>query len=88
MGASGLGPYYYETLGGYSETYFRLYPDSCDTSFTWSDNFLQVSYVDDEGNALDLSAFESPIVFGPDTGTCRECAVGGEEMLQLKDSST
>lgn len=79
MGAAGLDPYYYGTLG---ETYFTLYPASCDTSFTWSDNFLQVSYADDEGNTLDLSAFESPIVFGPDTGTCRECGwlVGCEEI--------
>lgn len=53
--------------------YFSFYVDNCDTGFTYSDNFFEVSYVDDEGNVLDLSGFESPdSIFAPASGICRE----------------
>lgn len=53
---------------------FTLYLDNCDTAYTWSDNFFQMSYVDDERNSIDVSRFEGryPTIIGPDTGTCRE----------------
>ncbi|CAN0018604.1 unnamed protein product, partial [Ectocarpus fasciculatus] len=51
--------------------YFTFYVDNCDTGFTYSDNFFEVSYVDDEGNVLDLSGFETPDdIFAPASGIC------------------
>ncbi|CAN0113075.1 unnamed protein product [Ectocarpus sp. 12 AP-2014] len=50
---------------------FVIYLDNCDTSYTWGDNFVQLSYVDDEQNTTDLSAFEDPNdIDEPDTGIC------------------
>ncbi|CAN0447092.1 unnamed protein product [Pylaiella littoralis] len=51
--------------------YFSFYVDNCDTGFTYSDNFFQVSYVDDEANIIDLSGFETPDdIFAPSNGIC------------------
>ncbi|CAM9291102.1 unnamed protein product [Ectocarpus sp. 12 AP-2014] len=52
--------------------HFALHLDNCDTSYTWSDNFVQLSYVDDEQNIIDLSVFQDPDIDEPDTGICRE----------------
>ncbi|CBJ30862.1 conserved unknown protein [Ectocarpus siliculosus] len=61
----------YSESGGYYYWLFNLYLDNCDTSYTWDDNFVQLSYVDDEQNAIDLSAFEDPYyIEEPDTGIC------------------
>ncbi|CAN0140511.1 unnamed protein product [Ectocarpus sp. 12 AP-2014] len=56
------GGYYYWTV------YVSL--DNCDTAFTWSDDFFQLSYVDDEVNTIDLSGFENPHIVDSDTGIC------------------
>ncbi|CAM9951075.1 unnamed protein product [Pylaiella littoralis] len=69
MGESNLDPTYSEA-GGYYYWSFQLWPYNCDTSYTWSDSFVQLSYVDDEQNTIDLSEFEDPYISGPDTGTC------------------
>lgn len=54
-------------------SYFRFVVDNCDTAFTWSDNFFQLSYVDDELNTIDMSGVENPDdIFGPDNGACGE----------------
>lgn len=68
MGESDLDPVYLEA--GFYNYWFAIYLDNCDTSYTWSDNFVQVSYVDDEENTIDLSAFDDPDIYDPDTGTC------------------
>lgn len=62
----------YSDAGGYY--YWTMYVglDNCDTSYTWSDNFFELSYVDDEQNIIDLSGFENPYIYDPDTGTCGE----------------
>ncbi|CAB1106474.1 unnamed protein product [Ectocarpus sp. CCAP 1310/34] len=50
---------------------FELYLDNCDTSYTWDDNFVQLSYVDEEQNTTDLSAFEdADYIDEADTGIC------------------
>ncbi|CAN0142932.1 unnamed protein product, partial [Ectocarpus fasciculatus] len=55
----------------YDYWFFGLYLDNCDTSYTWGDNFVQLSYVDDEQNTIDLSGLEDPFhIDEPDTGTC------------------
>ncbi|CAB1105166.1 unnamed protein product [Ectocarpus sp. CCAP 1310/34] len=66
MGESGVDPSSYDS--GWSG--FLVSLDNCDTSYTWSDNFFEVSYVDDEQNTIDLSAFEDPDIEIPDTGIC------------------
>lgn len=61
----------------YSSYYYwnlRLDINNCDASYTRGDNFVQLSYVDDEENIIDLSGFETPsFIDGPDTGVCGEC---------------
>ncbi|CAN0489959.1 unnamed protein product, partial [Ectocarpus sp. 8 AP-2014] len=51
IGEADLDPIYWltETVDQYYWYYF-VYVDNCDTSYTWSDNFVQLSYVDDEQN--------------------------------------
>lgn len=71
MGESGVDPTYH-ALGGYYYWFVLVKLDNCDTSYTWSDAFVQLSYVDDEQNTIDLSNFEDPGISGPDTGICRE----------------
>ncbi|CAM9603285.1 unnamed protein product [Ectocarpus fasciculatus] len=62
---------WYDRFDGYTYRYFDIYLDNCDTSYTWGDNFVQLSYVDDEQNIIDLSAFEDPTsIDEPDTGIC------------------
>lgn len=46
----------------------KLGLDNCDTGYTWSDNFFQLSYVDDEQNIIDLSEFENPSTWDKDSG--------------------
>lgn len=66
---SGLDSHYYEA----GISYFRFVVDNCDTAFTWSDNFFELSYVDDEQNTIDLYGVENPDdIFGPDNGACGE----------------
>eukprot|EP00903_Cladosiphon_okamuranus_P015619 g14423.t1 len=51
--------------------YIRFFVDNCETGFTYSDDFFQVSYVDDEQNVIDLSGFETPDgIFAPANGIC------------------
>lgn len=59
--------------------YFNFYVDNCDTGFTYSDNFFQLSYVDDEQNVIDLSGFDTPDdIFAPANGVCREYGLWDE----------
>ncbi|CAM9198809.1 unnamed protein product [Ectocarpus sp. 8 AP-2014] len=61
----------YDASDGFYYWSFELYLDNCDTSYTWDDNFVQLSYVDDEQNTTDLSAFEdADYIDEPDTGIC------------------
>ncbi|CAN0265590.1 unnamed protein product, partial [Ectocarpus fasciculatus] len=69
IGEAGLDPIYVESED-YYYWHFALYFYNCDTSYTWSDNFVQLSYVDDEQNTIDLSVFEDPDIDEPDTGIC------------------
>ncbi|CAM9558287.1 unnamed protein product [Ectocarpus sp. 12 AP-2014] len=73
MGEAGLDPFYVltETQDHYY-WYFWVILDNCDTAYTWSDNFVQLSYVDDEQNIIDLTGFEDPNIDETDTGTCCE----------------
>lgn len=68
-----LDPRYHSTSGYYYWNFWLYSLDNCNTSYTWSDNFVELSYVDDELNTIDLSALEDASTSGPDTGTCREC---------------
>ena len=47
--------------------------DACNLHYTWSDDFIQMSYVDDEQNSLNMFGVERLSIIGPDTGYCREC---------------
>lgn len=70
-----LNPAYNEA-GGYYYWLVELAYFNCDTSYTWDDNFVHFSYEDDDvANSfdMDVSAFETPFINGPDTGICREC---------------
>ncbi|CAN0564306.1 unnamed protein product [Ectocarpus sp. 12 AP-2014] len=72
IGEADLDPVYWLT-GTVDEYYwyFSVYVDNCDTSYTWNDNFVQLSYVDDEQNTIDLSGFEDiSFIDEPDTGMC------------------
>ncbi|CAN0347709.1 unnamed protein product [Ectocarpus sp. 6 AP-2014] len=69
IGEADLDPTYVESED-YYYWHFALSLDNCDSSYTWSDNFVQLSYVDDEQNTIDLSVFEDPDIDEPDTGIC------------------
>ncbi|CAN0235550.1 unnamed protein product, partial [Ectocarpus sp. 12 AP-2014] len=61
----------YDASDGFYYWSFEFHLDNCDTSYTWDDNFVQLSYVDDEQNTTDLSAFEdADYIDEPDTGIC------------------
>ncbi len=64
----------YNPSEGWYSAYFSVSGiDNCDPKYTWSDNFIQVSYVDDEQNTIDLSSLDNLFIMPPgDTGTCRE----------------
>ncbi|CAM9959638.1 unnamed protein product [Ectocarpus fasciculatus] len=71
MGEAGLDPFYVLTqTQDHYYWYFWVILDNCDTAYTWSDNFVQLSYVDDEQNIIDLSGFEDPNIDETETGIC------------------
>lgn len=75
LGESNLDATYFESGGHYYWNFF-LFVDNCETSYTWSDEFVQLSYIDYEENTIDLSAFENPDILGPETEICCEYNAG------------
>ncbi|CBJ48515.1 WSC domain containing protein [Ectocarpus siliculosus] len=69
IGEADLDPYYSTYGGGYYFWQLYLYLDNCETSYTWSDNFVQLSYIDDEQNTIDLSGSEDPFIHDSDCPT-------------------
>lgn len=60
IGEYGLDPYFNPWEDSYYGWRFFVFVNACDTSGAWNDNFLQLSYTDDENNTVDMSAFGNP----------------------------
>lgn len=71
----GEGGTFINSGGGYYSWFVRVSMDNCNPTYTWSDMDIQMSWVDDEQNIVDLSDLENPRIGDgqEDIGVCREC---------------